>query len=166
MLNVGDKVPDFTLPLATAEGKRDPVSWNQFLQQANGPVLIGFYPMAFSGTCTQEMCDLRDREAMFGHVGARRVGFSVDTHFTNIAFAQQNKLPYGLFSDPNHQVVDKIWETQTAAGLERRAKRGWMLVDRNGKVLEKWIQETDKVGQWPGTDAINAALHKHVPHSH
>ena len=166
MLNVGDKVPDFTLPLATAEGKRDPVSWSQFLQQANGPVVIGFFPLAFTPPCTQEMCDFRDRASMFAHVNAKPVGFSVDTHFSNVQFAKENRLNYGIFCDFNHEVVDKIWKTQTVAGVKGRASRGWMLVGRDGKVLEKWIQEEDKVGQWPGSDAINAALHKHVPHTH
>ncbi|HUR69071.1 MAG TPA: redoxin domain-containing protein [Candidatus Thermoplasmatota archaeon] len=166
MLNVGDKVPDFTLPLATADGKRDPVSFQQFLHDAHGPVVIGFYPMAFTTPCTAEMCDFRDKQAMFDHVHAKPVGFCVDTPFTSVAFAKENRLQHGIFSDANHQVVDKIWKTQTVAGVEKRAMRGWMIVSPQGVVLEKWVQEEGKVGQWPGSDAINAALHKHVPHTH
>lgn len=164
MLNVGDKVPDFTLPLAFADGKRDPVSFHQFLQQGNGPVVVGFYPMAFTTPCTAEMCEFRDRQAVFDHVAARGVGFSVDTPFTNVAFAKQNNLHHGLFSDPNFQVVDKVWQTMTVAGNERRAKRGWMVVSKEGVVLEKWV--SDDPGKWSGIDAINAALHKAVPHHH
>ncbi|HVM45541.1 MAG TPA: redoxin domain-containing protein [Candidatus Thermoplasmatota archaeon] len=164
MLNVGDTVPDFTLPLATAEGKRDPVSFKQLLEQANGPVVIGFFPMAFTTPCTAEMCEFRDKQAVFDHVRATPVGFSVDTPFTNVAFAKENRLKHGIFSDPNFQVVDKIWQTMTVAGNERRAKRGWMVVGRDGKVLEKWV--SDDPGKWSGIDPINAALHKAVPHSH
>lgn len=164
MLHVGDKVPDFTLPLAHADGKREPVSFHQFLQQGIGPVVIGFFPMAFTTPCTAEMCEFRDRQAVFDHVQARGVGFSVDTPFTNVAFAKQNNLQHGIFSDPNFQVVDKVWQTMTVAGNERRAKRGWMVVGRDGTVLEKWV--SDDPGKWSGIEPINAALHKAVPHHH
>lgn len=164
MLHVGDKVPDFTLPFATADGKRDPLSFHQFLQQGKGPVVIGFYPLAFTTPCTAEMCEFRDRQAVFDHVSARSVGFSVDTPFTNVAFAKQNNLQHGLFCDPNFQVVDKVWETMTVAGNERRAKRGWMVVSKDGVVLEKWV--SDDPSKWSGIDPINAALHKAVPHRH
>lgn len=164
MLNVGDTVPDFTLPLVTADGKRDPVSFKQFLQQANGPVVIGFYPMAFTGPCTKEMCEFRDRQAVFDHVGAKSVGFSVDTPFTTIEFAKTNQLKHPIFVDPNFTVIDKVWSTMIVAGIERRAKRGWMIVGRDGKVLEKWVSDDPAV--WSGVDPINAALHKAVPHHH
>lgn len=164
MLNVGDKVPDFTLPLAFADGKRDPVSFHQLLQKANSPVVIGFFPMAFTTPCTAEMCEFRDRQAVFDHVQATPLGFSVDTPFTNIAFASQNKLKHGIFSDPNFAVIDNIWQTMTVAGNERRAKRGWMIVGADGKVLEKWVSEDP--AKWSGIDVINQALHKAVPHHH
>ena len=164
MLNVGDTVPDFTLPLAYADGRRDPVSFKQLLQQGRGPVVIGFFPMAFTTPCTKEMCEFRDRQAVLDHVSARAVGFSVDTPFTNIAFAKENRLTHGIFSDPNFAVVDKIWQTMTVAGNERRAKRGWMVVSPEGKVVEKWV--SDDPGVWSGIDPINAALHKAFPHAH
>lgn len=164
MLNVGEKVPDFTLPLVTADGKRDPVSFHQFLQQGRGPVVIGFYPMAFTGPCTKEMCEFRDRQAVFDHVAARAVGFSVDTPFTTIEFAKANHLKHPIFVDPNHKVIDQIWSTMTVAGIEKRAKRGWMVVKADGTVAEKWVSEDP--GVWSGVDPINAALHKHVPHTH
>lgn len=164
MLDVGDKVPDFTLPLAFADGKRDPVSFHKVLGAARGPIVIGFYPMAFTTPCTAEMCEFRDRQAVFDHVSAKSLGFSVDTPFTNVAFAKENRLGHGLYSDANFQVVDKIWQTMTVAGNERRAKRGWMVVGADGVVLEKWV--SDDPSKWSGIDPINAALHKTVPHHH
>jgi glutaredoxin-dependent peroxiredoxin len=162
MLNVGDTVPDFTLPLAKADGTREPTSFKSLL--GKGPVVIGFFPMAFTTPCTKEMCEFRDRQAVFDHVHAQSVGFSVDTPFTNIAFAKENRLQHGIFSDPNFAVVDKIWQTMTVAGNERRAKRGWMVVSPQGKVVEKWVSDDPAV--WSGIDPINAALHKAFPHQH
>lgn len=164
MLNVGDAVPDFTLPLVHADGKRDPVSFKQFLQQANGPVVIGFYPMAFTGPCTKEMCEFRDKQAVFDHVGAKSVGFSVDTPFTTIEFASKNQLKHPIFVDPNQKVIDQVWATMTVAGIEKRAKRGWMVVSPQGIVVEKWVSEDPAV--WSGVDPINSALHKAFPHHH
>lgn len=164
MLHVGDKVPDFTLPLAQADGKRDPVSFHELLRQTNGPIVIGFFPLAFTGTCTKEMCEFRDRQSVFDHVGAKAVGFSADTPQTLIEFAKQHQLKHGIFGDPNHKVLESIWATGTAGGVERRAKRGWMVVSPEGKVVEKWVSDDPSV--WSGVDPINAALHKAFPHSH
>src|SRR5581483_8741621 len=109
MLRVGDKVPDFELPLAFADGKRDKVRFSSLL--GHGPVVIGFYPLAFTGTCTTEMCEMRDAQSFFDHLDAKAVGFSVDTPHTNVQFAKANHLRHGLFSDANHEAVDKIWAT-------------------------------------------------------
>lgn len=164
MLNVGDKVPDFTLPLAFADGKKDPVSFHQFLSQTNGPVVIGFFPLAFTGPCTREMCDFRDHPGVFDHVRAKAVGFSADTPHTLVEFAKLNNLKHGIFADPNHKVLNELWDTATVGGVASRAKRGWMLVKADGRVAEKWVSEDP--GVWSGIEAINAALHKHVPHHH
>lgn len=158
MLNVGDALPDFTLPLAHADGKKDPVSFKTFLQQADGPVVIGFFPLAFSGVCTKEVCDMRDHQAMFDRLRARPVGFSVDTPHTNIHFAKENRLQHPIFSDPNREVVDKLWSTMTVAGVKNAAKRGWIVVGKDGKVAEKWISEDPTV--WSGLAPVEAALSK------
>lgn len=158
MLNVGDAVPDFTLPLAHADGKRDPVSFKTFLAAANAPVVVAFFPLAFSGTCTKELCDLRDHQPNFDGLHAKVVGFSIDSGFTNVHFAKHNQLQHGLFCDPNREVVDKVWATMTVAGVKNAAKRGWLVVGKDGKVAEKWVSEDPNV--WSGTGPIEAALSK------
>jgi peroxiredoxin len=164
MLNVGDKVPDFTLPLAFADGKKDPVGFHQFLQASRGPVVIGFFPLAFTGMCTKEMCEFRDRQAVFDHVDAKAVGFSADTPQSLVEFAKQNQLKHGIFADPNHKVLNELWDTAVIGGVASRAKRGWMVVMPDGKVAEKWVSEDPSV--WSGIEPINAALHKAAPHRH
>lgn len=164
MLNVGDNVPDFTLPLAYADGKKDATSFHQLLKAANGPVVIGFFPLAFTGVCTKEMCEMRDQQAVFDHVGAKAVGFSIDTPFTNVQFAKANHLTHPIFSDPNREVVNLIWATQTVAGVQNVSKRGWLVVGKDGKVAEKWV--TDTPGEWSGIAPIDDALHKLAGHHH
>lgn len=156
MLNVGDKMPDFTLPLAHADGKRDPVSFHSLL--GKGPVVVAFYPLAFSGVCTKENCEIRDAQGQLTALHATVVGFSIDTPHANVPFAKANALNYGLFSDANREVVDKIWSTMTVGGVQRAAKRGWMVLSKDGKVVEKWVSEDPTV--WSGVKPIEAALAK------
>lgn len=164
MIHVGQKLPDFTLLLVFADGKKDIVSFHAFLQQARGPVILGFFPGAFQTIDGVQLTEFRDRQAVFDHVNARAVGFSVDTPAVNAQFAKVHQLKFGLFCDPNFRVVDALWQTATVAGVERRAKRGWMLVGQDGTLLEKWVAEDPT--RWSGVEPINAAIHKHVPHEH
>lgn len=154
MLDLGDTVPDFTLPLAKADGTKAPVAFHSLL--GKGPVVIAFFPLAFTGTCTKEMCDLRDNPAVLDHVGATAVGFSIDTAPTNVHFAKAHDLRHGIFSDPNREVVHKIWDTMTVAGVHHTAKRGYLVVDRHGKVVDKWITLTP--GEWPGIKPLEEAV--------
>lgn len=156
MLNVGDTVPNFTLPLAFADGKKDAVEMQTLL--GKGPIVIAFFPLAFTGTCTKEMCEIRDHAATLDGLHAQRVGFSCDTPHSNVEFAKQNKLAHGIFSDPNHKVVNEIWDTGVAGGVASRAKRGWIVLDKNGKVVEKWVSDDPNV--WSGLKPIEAALQK------
>ncbi len=162
MLNVGDTVPDFELPLAFADGKKEKVQFKTLL--GKGPVVIAFYPLAFTGVCTTENCQLRDAQAHLDHLQATVVGFSADTPHSNAAFAHANRMWHGLYSDANHEVLDKIWQTMTVGGVARRAKRGWMVVDPHGKVAAKWVSEDPAV--WSGLEPIQKALEPFHTHKH
>ena len=122
LLNIGDKVPDFEIPLAFADGKKEKVKFSSLL--GHGPVVIAFYPLAFSGICTTENCQLRDNQSFFDHLEAKTIGFSTDTPFANIQFAKTNNLRHGLFSDANFEAVEQIWQTAPVAGWTHRATRG------------------------------------------
>lgn len=156
MLQVGDKVPDFTLPLAKADGTKAPVAFSSLL--AKGPVVIAFYPLAFTGTCTQQVCDLRDGQAELHGLRATVVGFSIDTPASNVQFAKLQGLEYGLYCDPNRSVVDRIWETMTVIGVDRVATRGVLVVKPDGTVAEKWVAADPD--DWIGRGPIEAALAK------
>lgn len=156
MLNVGDMVPDFTLRLAFADGRRDPVAFRSLL--ADGPVVVSFYPLAFTGVCTGQVCELRDAQATLSALRATVVGFSIDSYAANAAFARLHGLPHGLYSDPNREVAPRIWEMQTVVGVRDVTKRGWMVIDRDGRVAARWITDDPEV--WSGLKPIEAALEK------
>ncbi|MRR39037.1 redoxin domain-containing protein, partial [bacterium] len=91
-LTVGSKAPAFTL----VDTERKPRSLDEFLGKKT--VLV-FYPGAFTGVCTKEMCSFRDSLAAFNSMNAQVVGISVDSPFANKAFADVNKITYPLLSD-------------------------------------------------------------------
>lgn len=134
-LKVGDKVPDFTLPVVTKEGKKE-FKLSEHL--GKGDVVLSFFPLAFSGTCTQQMCDVRDHYSEIEGVSAAIFGFSADSSFTNRAFIEKNNLSQPIISDPNREVLPKIWHTATVAGVNNVARRGVMILDSRGVVKYVW----------------------------
>lgn len=155
MLKPGDRVPDFELPVATAESRRGRLRFAEVL--GDGDVLIVFYPLAFTGTCTEQVCEARDSLHFLEHVGARAFGFSCDSAAANQAYAQKENLGYPLISDPNREVVHRIWDTQRVAGVDDVPKRGLMIVGPDGIV--KWVWQTDDADEWPGLDEAKRVLH-------
>src|SRR5258705_3640536 len=97
--DVGAKAPDFTLP----NQDRQPVTLSEELK--NGPVVLAFFPAAFSGTCTKEMCTFRDSIAELNRAAARVLGISVDTFFALKAFADAQHFDFPLLSDFNKTVI-------------------------------------------------------------
>lgn len=155
MLAPGDRVPDFTLPVAYADGRKDDVRFSSLL--GRGPIVLSFFPLAFTRVCTVQVCDMRDHAADMERLGAQVFGFSCDSKWANQRFAAEQAMAHGIFSDANRAVVDLLWETQTTAGVERVPKRGWMVVDAEGVVVERYV--TDVAGEpWVGTKPIEAAL--------
>lgn len=152
-LAVGTRLPDFTLKLATKDGPQD-FNLNQNL--GNGPLVFAFFPLAFSGTCTKEVCDMRDNLAQLEGKGAKVFGFSADSHFTNVEFAKLHNATYGILSDPNRDVIGRIWPTATVAGIHNVAKRGVMLVNPDGTV--KWTSVSDDPKVWIGAQEVG----KHI----
>jgi glutaredoxin-dependent peroxiredoxin len=87
-IKVGDKAPAFTL----ADTEKKPRSLSEF---SGKKTVLAFYPGAFTGVCTKEMCTLRDSISSFNTMNAQVVGISVDSPFANKAFATQNNLQIG-----------------------------------------------------------------------
>src|SRR5947199_9869635 len=95
---VGQKAPDFTL----MNDKREEVTLSS---QKGRPVVLAFFPAAFSGVCTKELCTFRDNIAKLNNAKAKVYGISVDTFFTLKAFQADQKLNFPLLSDFNKDVI-------------------------------------------------------------
>src|SRR6476660_6855823 len=126
---VGSKAPDFTL----VNQDREPVKPSD--QIGNGNTIIAFFPGAFSGVCTKEMCTLRDSMAQLNGLGAKVFGISTDTFFALKAWGDQQKLGFPLLSDYNKEAI-KAFDVVNPdmVGLKNIAKRAVIVLDKDGVV--------------------------------
>ncbi|MDS0137811.1 MULTISPECIES: peroxiredoxin [unclassified Amycolatopsis] len=124
---VGSEAPDFTLK----DYNMQPVQLSSF--RGDKPVLLVFYPFAFSGICTGELCQLRDEFADYDGKGVQVLGVSVDTPFSLKAWAEKEGYQFPLLSDfwPHGEVAQAYGVFNAEAGL---AIRGTFLIDSTGIV--------------------------------
>ncbi len=134
-VDVGSRAPDFTLP----NQDREPVTLSA---QRGRPVVIAFFPAAFSDTCTEELCTFRDSLAQFNGADAQVYGISVDSFFALKAFRDQQKLMFPLLSDFNKEVIGAYGVVNPdMIGLKRIAKRAVFVLDRDGVVRHREVLE-------------------------
>ena len=125
-LSVGDTAPDFSL----SDQDKQVVS----LADLRGtPVLVVFYPFAFSGLCTGELCQLRDELAVYTEAGVKVVAVSTDPTFSLKAFREKEGFDFPLLSDfwPHGAVATAYGVFNEATGF---ANRGTFVVDRTGVI--------------------------------
>ena len=135
-VDVGTKAPDFTLP----NQDREPVSLADQLKK--GPVVLAFFPAAFSGTCQAEMCTFRDSMSELNKSSASVLGISTDTFFAQKAWADQQKLNFPLLSDFNKDVIRQYGVVNPdMIGLKDISKRAVFVIDRNGVVRHREVLE-------------------------
>jgi len=132
---LGSKAPDFTL----MNQDREPVT----LSQLHGkPVVLAFFPAAFSSTCQKELCTFRDSMGQLGKANAQVLGISTDTFFALKAFQDQQKLNFPLLSDFNKQVIrDYGVFNEDMIGLKGIAKRAVYVLDQNGAIRYREVLE-------------------------
>ena len=149
-VDVGSTAPDFTL----ANQDRQPVALSA---QRGKPVVLAFFPAAFSSVCAKELCTFRDSIAQLGKADAQVYGISVDTFFTLKAFHDHEKLSFPLLSDFNKQVIrDYGVFNEDMIGLKGIAKRAVFVIDKNGVVRHREVLEDAR--NEPNYDAVFAAL--------
>ncbi len=133
-VDVGSRAPDFTLP----NQDRAAVTLSDELKK--GPVVLAFFPGAFSGTCTSELCTLRDAMPELNKVSANVLGVSTDTFFALKAWADAQKLMFPLLSDYNKEVIAKYGVVNPdMIGLKNIAKRAVFVIDRSGVVRHREV---------------------------
>src|SRR5882672_7198957 len=134
-VDVGSTAPDFTL----TNQDRQPVTLSA---QRGKPVVLAFFPAAFSSVCTKELCTFRDSMAKLGQAKAQVYGISVDTFFTLKAFQDHEKLTFPLLSDFNKQVIrDYGVFNEDMIGLKGIAKRAVFVIDKDGVVRHREVLE-------------------------
>src|SRR5712691_7870210 len=135
-IDVGGRAPDFTLK----DHERQDVTLSE---QKGRPVVLAFFPGAFSSVCTKELCTVRDAFAGVGKLsksGARVFGISVDTFFALKAFHDQERLTFPLLSDFNKDVIRAYGVfNEDMIGLKGIAKRAVFLIDKDGVVRYREI---------------------------
>lgn len=148
----GQKAPDFTLfdtekqkiSLADSRGKN---------------VVLLFFPLAFTGTCTKELCNVRDNIGLYNNTNASVFGISVDSLFSLGKFKEEQHLNFPLLSDFNKdasKAYDVLYETFPAFEMQGVSKRAAFVIDKEGTV--KYAEICPTPGDEPNYEAIQATL--------
>ncbi len=150
-LKVGDTAPSFTL----YSSDKQPVSLENY--RGKNVVLL-FFPMAFTGVCTQELCSMRDSIADYEGLDAQILAISVDSPFTLDKFKNDQQLNFPLLSDFNKEVsaaYGALYE-EFVFGLKGVSKRSAFVLDKDGVV--RYAEVLDSAGNLPNFEAVKAAL--------
>ncbi|HVZ64324.1 MAG TPA: peroxiredoxin [Lacunisphaera sp.] len=152
-LAVGSKAPDFTLKTKAADGLKDV----KLADYAGKKVVLLFFPLAYTGVCTQEMCDQTAGLGEYEKLGATVLAISVDSPFAQEAWAKANKIGITLLSDLNKTVI-KAYDVvfPMLAGVGDTAARAAFVIGKDGKI--KYAEQTPTPKDLPNFAAIKTAL--------
>lgn len=150
-LKVGDIAPEFTL----VDTEKNKVSLSD---QKGNKVLLLFFPMAFTGVCTTELCSVRDDIGKYENVNAKIFGISVDSPFTLAKFKEEQKLNFPLLSDFNKVVSEKYGCIYDAfiGWMKGVSKRAAFVIDEKGVI--QYAEVLESAGDLPDFKAIKDVL--------
>lgn len=158
-LPTGTKAPNFTLPTKTADGPKL-VTLSEYLGKQ--PVVLLFVPMAFTGTCTQELCSVSQNIGRYASLDAAVLGISGDNPFAQEAWAQKEGITFPLLSDYEHTVT-RAYDVAYESFLPERnlpmggvAKRAVFVVDREGTI--RHAESNDDARVLPDFERVLAGL--------
>jgi len=152
-ISVGTKAPDFTLK----SSKMTDVKLSNNFGKKNTVLL--FFPAAFTGVCTKEMCDITAGMNGYSNLNADVIAVSVDTPFAQEAWAQKEKIGITLASDLNKEVIKKYDVVfPMLAGVGDTAARAAFVIDKNGVV--QYSEQTPTPKDLPNFDKVKEALAK------
>lgn len=153
-IEVGQDAPELELAVA---GSQDKFRLSEYKDKQ--PVVLLFFPLAWTGVCTQQMCDARDAMNRFQELNAKVVGISVDSPFALAKFKEDQGLNFDLASDFNRSAVDAFGcKYDELLGFKGVAKRSAFVIGKDGKVLYARVNESAK--DVPPFDEIQEALAK------
>lgn len=152
-LAIGLTAPDFTL----YDSEKNKVSLSDF--KGNKNVLLLFFPMAFTGVCTEELCAIRDDMARYENANAQVLGISVDSVFTLAKFKEEQSYNFPLLSDFNKdtsKTYGSIYESFTPMMMKGVSKRAAFIVDKTGILQYEEVLENAR--EVPNFKVINSKL--------
>ena len=152
-IEIGQKAPNFTLH----DSDKNKVT----LSELNGQnVLLLFFPHAFTGVCTKELCGVRDNIAMYNNANARVLGISVDSVFTLNKFKEEQQYNFPLLSDFNKEVSGLYGSIYHDWILDMKgvSKRSAFVIDKEGTV--QYAEVLDNAGEVPNFEKIQEVLGK------
>jgi len=159
MITTGTKAPDFTLSTATAEGPKQ-ITLSKELGEKN--ILLLFVPMAFTGVCTEELCEISKGIGSYDSLDCKVYGISGDNPFAQQAWAQKEGISITLLSDYEHTVANAYgvaygsFLPQIGLGMAGVPKRSAFLIDRSGVI--QYAESNEDPKQLPDFTKIQAKL--------
>lgn len=159
MVAEGSRAPNFTVPKAGGSAYNDISEFSLAEALGDGPIVLAFYPAAFTSGCTDEMCAFRDAIPEFANLDARVYGISVDLPFAQNVWIDQHDLGFSMLSDWNHDVIhaydvvrEDMYDTIEAA------RRSVFVVDIDGIVRYRWVRDGDN----PDFEGFTRTVHDEV----
>jgi glutaredoxin-dependent peroxiredoxin len=150
-LTTGQTAPDFTM----YDTEKNKVSLSDFKGKN---VLLLFFPQAFTGVCTKELCSIRDHIAQYEAVNAQVIGISVDSLFTLNKYKADQQLNFPLLSDFNKNVSEAygcLYET-FAFEMKGVSKRSAFIINKDGVI--EYAEVLENAGELPDFEAIEKTL--------
>jgi glutaredoxin-dependent peroxiredoxin len=154
MVEVGEKAPDVEL----IDTDRKPMKISDLKGKT---AVVAFFPAAFTGVCTKEMCTFRDDFSKFENLNSSVVAISADSPFSNKSFKEQQKLNFPVLSDYNRTAIKAFGvELPNFANMAgyTAAKRSVFVLDKNGTVAWKWV--SDNPGVEPNYNDVRSAVER------
>ncbi len=150
-LSIGDKAPAFTL----FNTEKEAVSLNSY---EGKNLLVLFFPLAFTGVCTTELCTVRDDIGNYSNMGTDVVAISVDSLFSLGKFKEEQKINFPLLSDFNKEIsasYGALYE-DFVLGMKGVSKRSAFVVDKAGVI--QYAEVLESAGDLPNFDKIKETL--------
>jgi peroxiredoxin len=150
-LQVGQVAPEFTL----FNTEKNKISLDDFKGKN---VVVLFFPLAFTGVCTTELCTLRDSLASYNSMNADVVGISVDSLFVLDKFKKENNINFDLLSDFNRETCKQYGAQYDSFVFDMQgvAKRSAFVVDKEGML--QYVEVLESAGDLPNFEAIQLCL--------
>ncbi|MEN9548534.1 MAG: hypothetical protein RIR12_1125 [Bacteroidota bacterium] len=150
-IQIGQPAPDFTL----FDSDKQKLTLSD---QKGSNVLLLFFPQAFTGVCTAELCSVRDNIAAYNNVNAKVFGISVDSVFTLDKFKKEQSYNFALLSDFNKK-VSTLYQTiydNWIFDMKGVSKRSAFVIDKNGTI--QYAEVLENPGEQPNFGKINEVL--------